>query len=342
METKNPKINNTKTLIHENPTTNKKLMKIVFMGTPEFAVASLRQIISTDIEVVGVITSPDKLAGRGRKVKFSDVKNFAVQNNLNLLQPTNLKDESFILELKKLNADLFVVVAFRMLPKVVWDMPKYGTINLHGSLLPQYRGAAPINWAIINGEKQTGVTTFFINEKIDTGKIIDKQIVDIMPTDTAGTLHDKLMNTGSELLTKTILKIQSGHYSEIEQDTLINDKIKDAPKIFKEICKINWQKQLIEIYNFIRGLSPYPAAWTELIDEENKKYSLKIFETKIEVEKHGLNYGTILTDNKNYIKVSVKEGFLYLLEIQLQGKKRLKIKEFLNGFDATKIKIINH
>jgi len=316
-------------------------MKIVFMGTPEFAVASLRQIIATDIEVVGVITSPDKPAGRGRKVKFSDVKNFAVENNLNLLQPTNLKDKNFILELRNLNADLFVVVAFRMLPKIVWDMPKNGTINLHGSLLPQYRGAAPINWAIINGEKQTGVTTFFINEKIDTGKIIDKQTVDIELNDTAGTLHDKLMITGAELLTKTICQIKSGEYSEIEQDTLINENINEAPKIFKETCKINWQNGLVEIYNFVRGMSPYPAAWTELIDDKNKKYSLKIFESKTEIENNNLDYGTILTDNKHYLKISVKNGYLYLLEIQLQGKKRLKIKEFLNGFDATKIKIIN-
>ncbi len=317
-------------------------MKIVFMGTPEFAVASLKKIIDSDFEVVGVITSPDRPAGRGRKIQFSDVKNFALENNLNLLQPTNLKDETFISELRDLNADLFVVVAFRMLPKIVWAMPKHGTINLHGSLLPQYRGAAPINWAIINGEKQTGVTTFFINEKIDTGKIIDKQTVDIEQNDSAGVMHDKLMNVGAKLLSKTISQIKNGSYSETEQDTLINETTKEAPKIFKETCKINWQNELIEIYNFVRGMSPYPAAWTEIIDDKNKKYTLKILESKIELENHRLNSGEIFTDNKQYIKVSVKGGFLYLLEIQLQGKKKLKIKEFLNGFDATKIKIINH
>ncbi len=311
------------------------------MGTPGFAVNSLKKLIESKFDVVGVVTSTDKPAGRGQKIRFSDAKKFALENKLNLLQPKNLKAESFISELKSLNADLFVVVAFRMLPKIVWAMPKYGTINLHASLLPNYRGAAPINWAIINGEKQTGVTTFFINEKIDTGRIVDKQIVEIENNDTAGILHDKLMKTGAELLAKTVENIKNNTYSEIEQDSLIaNLLIKDAPKIFKESCKIVWENDINTIYNFIRGMSPYPAAWTEVKNTVNsKKYSLKIYKAEMEIINHSENIGKIVTDNKKIMKISVKNGFLHLLEIQLQGKKRLKINELLNGFDATKIEI---
>lgn len=313
------------------------------MGTPQFAVSSLENLLQNDeFEIVGVITSPDKPAGRGRKMQMSDVKKFALEQNLKILQPTNLKDEVFLSELKALEADLFVVVAFRMLPKAVWQMPPKGTINLHASLLPQYRGAAPINWAIINGETKTGLTTFFIEEKIDTGKIIDQKEIQISETDSAGTLHDKLMHDGAKLLTETVKKIKNNTYSETKQEQLIEGEIKSAPKIFKDTCKINWNKPITQIYNFIRGLSPYPAAWTE-VEVEGKVLIAKIFHVKVEKIKKKNKLPIIETDNKNYLKIALTDGLLEILEIQLQGKKRLNIKQFLNGFDATKLKIaINH
>ena len=315
-------------------------MKIIFMGTPDFAVTSLKVLIENNFEVVGVITSPDRRAGRGKKIHFSAVKDFALENELKILQPKNLKDEIFLKELNDLQADLQVVVAFRMLPEKVWNMPKYGTINLHASLLPQYRGAAPINWAIINGEKETGITTFFINENIDTGNIIFQEKIFITKDETAGTLHDKLMYNGANLLSKTVTAIQNTTYENIAQKTLIsqNIELKKAPKIFKPDCEINWENNVNTIDAFIRGLSPYPCAWSMLQDEENKKeYYTKIYFAKPITENHDKKIGSIITDNKNYIRVAVKNGFLEMVDLQIQGKKKLPIKDFLRGFNAENI-----
>lgn len=303
------------------------------MGTPEFAAETLKKIIKEGHDVVGVITAPDKPAGRGLKLKESEVKIVALENNLKILQPTNLKDETFINELKSLNADLQIVVAFRMLPEVVWSMPKFGTINLHASILPQYRGAAPINWAIINGEKETGVTTFFIEKEIDTGKIIHTQKVEIDINDNAGLLHDKLMKVGAELIHRTILSLENDEIDAIPQTDISKDLVlKPAPKIFKEDCIINWKKDAKSIYNFIRGLSPYPAAWTELQVNSDKVVQFKIFKAEIANENSSLN---IITDNKTYLKVKSDDGYINILELQQSGKKRLTIKEFLMGFNIS-------
>ena len=306
------------------------------MGTPEFAVASLRVLIENNYDIVGVITSPDRQAGRGKKIRFSAVKDFALENNLKILQPTNLKNETFLKELKSLQADLQVVVAFRMLPEVVWNMPKFGTINLHASLLPQYRGAAPINWAIINGEKETGITTFFINENIDTGNIIFQKKISINKNETAETLHDKLMLNGAELLNETVNAIQNSTFKKIEQKELIkNIALKKAPKIFKDDCKINWKTNTNTLDYFIRGLSPYPCAWSVLRDEKNNKaLQTKIFFSNPITENHTQKIGSIITDNKNYLKVAVKNGFMEITHLQIQGKKKLPIKDFLRGFNA--------
>ncbi len=300
------------------------------MGTPEFAVGSLKKIIENKYTVKAVITAPDKPAGRGKKIQTSDVKKFALNNNLKVLQPTNLKSKEFVEQLKEINADLFIVVAFRMLPKIVWEMPKLGTFNLHASLLPNYRGAAPINHAIINGDKITGITTFFINSEIDKGNIILQQEVEITNNENAGTLHDKLMEKGADLVVETIKLIQNGNYKVKQQEILEDSKIKPAPKIFKQDCKINWQNKGVEINNKIRGLSPYPTAWSNIND--TKKTSVKIFDSEFIQIEHKFDYGKIISDNKNHIKVAVKEGFIAIHELQLQGKKRMKTKDFLNGY----------
>ncbi|MCK5823116.1 MAG: methionyl-tRNA formyltransferase [Bacteroidales bacterium] len=321
---------------------SKSNLRIIFMGTPDFAVDTLKTLIENNYNIVGVITSPDKPAGRGKKIQQSAVKKFAVENKLNILQPTNLKDPNFIEQLRELNADLQVIVAFRMLPEIVWNMPRLGSVNLHASLLPQYRGSAPINWAIINGEKRTGVSTFFLKHKIDSGDIIFQEKILIEETDNFETLHDKLMTVGAELILKTLKAIKEDNFPKVEQQELIKEtaELKTAPKIFKQDCKINWNNELKDIYNFIRGLSPYPAAWTEITSNDNKNFSLKIFKTSPIVEKHSFKAGKILSDNKNYLKIAVKDGFINIEELQLQGKKRLNIKDFLRGFNIENYSII--
>lgn len=314
-----------------------KNIRIVFMGTPEFAVESLKKIIENGFNVVGVITSPDKPAGRGQKIIKSDVKLFAEKNNLHVLQPTNLKSPEFLKELLILNPDLQIVVAFRMLPEQVWNLPKLGTFNLHASLLPNYRGAAPINWAIINGEKSTGITTFFLNKEIDTGKIIYQQEIEIKNNYNAKDLHDILMIEGSKLVIKTIKSIISEKINTIDQNKLFNSDvtIKQAPKIFTKDCKINWENNSTQIYNFVRGLSPYPSAWTEF-----NIFRAKIFKTSVEITNHNYTLDKIITDNKTYFKIAVKDGFVNILELQISGKKRNNIKDFLRGFKlADKIEI---
>ena len=301
---------------------------IVFMGTPEFAVSSLKILLQNDYPVKAVVTATDKPAGRGKKIQFSDVKKFAIENNLKVLQPENLKSPEFIEQLKSINADLFIVVAFRMLPKQVWEMPRFGTFNLHASLLPDYRGAAPINHAIINGDSKTGVTTFFINEEIDKGNIIFREEIQILPTDNAGTLHDKLMDIGSKLVLKTVDSIQGQSFVLHSQDKFTSE-MRPAPKIFKDFCRIDWFKPGVIVQNHIRGLSPYPAAWTMLKNE----LQVKIFKTNFICENHDISAGRILTDNRKHIKVAVNDGYIELLELQLQGRKRMLTSELLNGFD---------
>ncbi|MCD9577022.1 methionyl-tRNA formyltransferase [Flavobacterium soyae] len=311
-------------------------LRIIFMGTPEFAVGILDTIIKNNYEVVGVITAADKPAGRGQKIKYSAVKEYALANNLTLLQPTNLKDESFLAELKALNANLQIVVAFRMLPKVVWEMPSLGTFNLHASLLPNYRGAAPINWAIINGETKTGVTTFFIDDKIDTGAMILNSEIAIEPTENAGQLHDRLMNLGSATVIDTLKVIENGNVTTTIQED--NDDIKTAYKLNKENCKIDWAKPGDEINNLIRGLSPYPAAWCFLKDK-NEELNIKIYEAKLVSEVHSYEVGSLIS-NKKEIKIAIKEGFIQLLSLQLPGKKRMQVAELLNGItfsDSAKV-----
>jgi len=299
-------------------------MKIVFMGTPDFAVASLSALQQAGLEIIGVVTAADKPAGRGQKLNESAVKKYAVANGLPILQPLKLKDPAFIEELKSLQADLFVVVAFRMLPEIVWQMPAKGTINLHGSLLPQYRGAAPINHAIINGEKESGVTTFFLKQEIDTGDIIFSAAVEIGDDETAGDLHDKLMNVGADLLVKTVKAIAEDDYNEVPQPQ--SDELKHAPKIFKDFCKIDWNQNNQTVYNHIRGLSPYPTAFTTLNDK-----TLKVFKAELEDKEPGISTGAFLTDGKTYLKFATKDGFIKVLDVQLEGKKRMLIDELLRG-----------
>lgn len=311
-------------------------LRIIFMGTPEFAVGILDTIIKNNYDIAGVITAADKPAGRGQKIKYSAVKEYALANNLTLLQPTNLKDENFLAELKALNANLQIVVAFRMLPKVVWEMPSLGTFNLHASLLPNYRGAAPINWAIINGETKTGVTTFFIDDKIDTGAMILNSEIAIEPTENAGQLHDRLMNLGSATVIDTLKVIENGNVTTTIQED--NDDIKTAYKLNKENCKIDWAKPGDEINNLIRGLSPYPAAWCFLKDK-NEELNIKIYEAKLVSEVHSYEVGSLIS-NKKEIKIAIKEGFIQLLSLQLPGKKRMQVAELLNGItfsDSAKV-----
>lgn len=299
-------------------------MKVVFMGTADFAVPSLAAILKEGYEVVGVVTAPDKKAGRGQKISQSPVKTFAVENELNLLQPTNLKSEEFQAELKSLEADLFAVVAFRMLPESVWGMPPKGTINLHSSLLPQYRGAAPINWAIINGDKETGVSTFFIEKEIDTGDVIYQASTEIDPNENAGSLHDRLMMIGADLMVKTLSSIEKDDMPRVKQN--FSQELLPAPKIFKDDCIIDWNKDVEAIHNFVRGMSPYPVAWTYLGDK-----SLRITEAEKELADHNHPSGSIHFDSKKSLKVACKGGYLNIKHLQLQGKKRMDIASFRNG-----------
>ncbi len=314
---------------------DKSELKIVFMGTPEFAVPVLKALIDEDYTIVGVITAPDRKAGRGRKLKISPVKEFALENNLDILQPTNLKDPDFLFELKNLNPNLQIVVAFRMLPQTVWSLPEYGTFNLHASLLPQYRGASPINYVIINGEKETGLTTFFIDEKIDTGRIIDRVKIRINENETAGSLHDRMMGMGAELVLSTINKILKNEAVTIDQTRLQpeNVALKSAPKLSKEDCHINLTKNPDEIQNLVRGLCPYPAAFLILESKTGKQDIVKIYE--IEVRNYSSNNdvnGTILSDNKTYIDVITESGVIRICELQISGKRRMNTREFLQGF----------
>ena len=302
-------------------------LRIVFMGTPEFAVGILDTIIKNDYEIVGVITAADKPAGRGQKIKYSAVKDYALANNLNLLQPVNLKDEAFLSELKALNANLQIVVAFRMLPKVVWEMPTLGTFNLHASLLPNYRGAAPINWALINGETKTGVTTFFIDDKIDTGAMILSSQIAIDEEENAGHLHDRLMNLGSETVIETLRMIEKGNVTTIIQKD--DSHIKTAYKLNKDNCKIDWNKSGVEIHNLIRGLSPYPAAWSFFTDK-TEEWNVKIYESKMITESHDYKTGSLICTKKE-IKVAVKDGFIQIFQLQFPGKKKMSTVELLNG-----------
>jgi methionyl-tRNA formyltransferase len=297
------------------------------MGTPEFAVASLNGLIEAGCDIIGVVTAPDKPAGRGQKVSESAVKQYAVAHGLKVLQPEKLKNEQFLEELRSLNADLQVVVAFRMLPEVVWNMPPKGTINLHASLLPQYRGAAPINWVLINGERESGVTTFFLKHDIDTGNVLFTEKVTLTGKETAGELHDRLMHKGAGLLVKTVKAVESGHYTENPQTQLAEGiELRHAPKIFKDDCRIDWDQSAEKIYNLVRGLSPYPAAFTALNDK-----TLKIFRTEYELTEPGVLPGAFLTDNKTYLKFAARDGFVILTDVQLEGKKRMGIEEFLRG-----------
>ncbi len=312
----------------------KHQLRIVFMGTPDFAVASLKAIVEAGYNVAGVITAPDKAAGRGKKIRMSAVKEYALEHNLRVLQPEKLKDEDFLEELGSLHAHLQVVVAFRMLPEVVWNMPELGTFNLHASLLPQYRGAAPINHALINGEKVTGVTTFFLDKEIDTGRIIDREEVLIDEEDDFGTLHDKLMVAGARLVIDTIEKIRTGNVVPIDQSQLVKqgEILYPAPKIFKEFCRINWNNKPRDIYNFIRGLSPYPCAFTYLNTEGGEELLMKIYKSEYEILPHDLLPGTVVSENDNILKIAVDGGFIYIKELQVPGKKRMSTPDFLRGF----------
>ena len=324
----------------------KEDLRIVYMGTPDFAVEALRQLVEGGYNVVGVITMPDKPAGRGHKIQYSPVKQYALEQNLPLLQPEKLKDEAFVQALREWKADLQIVVAFRMLPEVVWSMPRLGTFNLHASLLPQYRGAAPINWAVINGDTETGITTFFLKHEIDTGEVIQQVRVPIADTDNVEIVHDKLMMLGGKLVVETVDAILNGVVKPVPQEEMaVVGELRPAPKIFKETCRIDWNQPVKKVYDFIRGLSPYPAAWSELVSPEGEVVVVKIFETEKYIRNEGkrcrnsrgcfCKVGSIETDGKKYIKVAVPGGFVSVLSLQLLGKKRLKTDELLRGFRLT-------
>lgn len=313
----------------------KEDLKIVYMGTPDFAVEPLQKLVEGGYNIVGVITMPDKPIGRHQnELSASPVKKYAVEQGLRVLQPAKLKDPDFIEELRSLHADLQIVVAFRMLPEVVWNMPPYGTFNLHAALLPQYRGAAPINWAIINGDTETGITTFFLDHDIDTGNIIQRVPVPILDTDNVEDVHDKLMHLGGDLVLETVDNIIANNVHPIPQSKFTtNEPLRPAPKIFKETCRIDWTKDVKRTYDFVRGLSPYPAAWTEL-SHNNKTSVLKIYATKKEFCDVAEPIGSIITDGKTYFKVAQSNGYQHLLTIQIAGKKRMQIVDFLRGFHA--------
>ena len=324
----------------------KEDLRIVYMGTPDFAVEALRQLVEGGYNVVGVITMPDKPAGRGHKIQYSPVKQYALEQNLPLLQPEKLKDEAFVQALREWKADLQIVVAFRMLPEVVWSMPRLGTFNLHASLLPQYRGAAPINWAVIKGDTETGITTFFLKHEIDTGEVIQQVRVPITDTDNVEIVHDKLMMLGGKLVVETVDAILNGVVKPVPQEEMaVVGELRPAPKIFKETCRIDWNQPVKKVYDFIRGLSPYPAAWSELVSPEGEVVVVKIFETEKYIRNEGkrcrnsrgcfCKVGSIETDGKKYIKVAVPGGFVSVLSLQLPGKKRLKTDELLRGFRLT-------
>ena len=309
-----------------------KSIKIAYFGTPEFAASQLEAILTAGYEVAVVVTMPDKPAGRGRKIQYSDVKNVALAHGLPLLQPEKLKDEAFLEQLASYHADLFIVVAFRMLPAVVWQMPRLGTFNLHASLLPQYRGAAPINFAIINGETETGLTTFFLNEEIDKGAVIMREKVAIRPDESAGELHDELMALGNTVVVETIQKIESGEVVALPQEELTeNQPLKPAPKITKEFCNVDWSQDCQSIYNHIRGLSPYPAAHTRLVSDNGEAIDMKVFSSEMEPCQTQMAVGSVVTDNKKYLKVAVKDGFIHLTMVQQAGKKAMPIADFLRG-----------
>ncbi len=311
----------------------KQDLRIVYMGTPDFAVESLRLLVEGGYNVVAVVTMPDKPAGRGHKIQFSPVKEYALSQGLPLLQPEKLKDEGFVEQLRALQADLQIVVAFRMLPEVVWNMPRLGTFNLHASLLPQYRGAAPLNWAIINGDTETGVTTFFLQHEIDTGEIIQQHRVPILPEDNVGVIHDKLMTLGAGMVVETVDAILAGTITPIPQESVMTDEpLRPAPKIFKETCHIDWTKTAIEIHNLVRGLSPYPAAWCEWVAPDGTRTGVKIYRTTPLEKSHNLTPGTIVTDGKNHIDIACANGYIRIEELQIAGKKRLATPDLLRGF----------
>lgn len=314
----------------------KEELRIVYMGTPDFAVESLKALVEGGYNVVGVVTMPDKPIGRhGSVLQASPVKQYAIEKGLNVLQPVKLKDEAFVEELRSLNADLQIVVAFRMLPEVVWNMPRLGTFNLHASLLPQYRGAAPINWAVINGDTETGITTFFLQHEIDTGRVIQQVKVPISDTDNVGDVHDRLMMLGGQLVVETVDNIINGTVTLVEQDDMLaeGEDLRPAPKIFHDTCRIDWKgMNMKQIYDFIRGLSPYPAAWTELVNGD-KVLSVKIFEAeKIPADSSQYNRGAILTDGKSEVKVAVDGGYVRVKTMQIAGKKKMQTEEFLRGY----------
>ncbi len=313
-----------------------KDLRVVFMGTPEFAVATLGSLLMNGFNVVGVVTAPDKPSGRGRKISKSAVKEFAEFSYLPIMQPENLKDPEFIDSLKKFKADIFIVVAFRMLPEVVWKIPVIGTINLHASLLPQYRGAAPINHAIINGETMTGVTTFFIDEKADTGNILLREEVHIFPFENAGDLHDRLMKHGARLVIRTLAEIAENKIKPLSQTQLISpgESLKPAPKIKSNDCIINWNNDPVKIHNFIRGLAPNPCA-RSFFKNDSSTYSFKVFESHPEISNHKFRPGLIVSDGRHFLKVSCKDGFINIASLQLEGKKRMNTVEFLRGFGIT-------
>ena len=307
-------------------------IRIAYFGTPEFAASQLEAILKSGYEVAVVVTMPDKPAGRGRKIQYSEVKKTALEHGLPLLQPEKLKDPTFLEQLASYQTNLFIVVAFRMLPAVVWQMPELGTFNLHASLLPQYRGAAPINFAIINGETETGLTTFFLNEEIDKGAVIMREKVSIRPDETAGELHDELMVLGNKVVVETIQKIENNDVQALPQETLSeNQPLKPAPKITKEFCNIDWSQDCQTVYNHIRGLSPYPAAHTQLVSESGEVIDLKVYNSKIEACTPDVAVGNVVTDNKKYLKIALSDGFIHLIQVQQAGKKAMPIADFLRG-----------
>ena len=311
----------------------KESLKIVFFGTPDFAVESLDRLVSGGYNIVGVVTMPDKAAGRGHKMFQSPVKEYALAHNLKLMQPANLKDPEFVEELRSLNADLQIVIAFRMMPEVVWNMPPLGTFNLHASLLPKYRGAAPINWAVMNGDKETGVTTFFLKHEIDTGDIIQQEKIEIAETDNVGVVHDRLMTLGAGMVVETVDAIIAGTVKPIPQEDLLNkdEEPTPAPKIFKETCEIDFKRTAREVYNHIRGLSPYPAAWTTIKDANGAEFALKIYETELPSEKVVGEPGAVVA-TKDTLTFACADGSIEVKSIQLAGKKRMTTAEFLRGF----------
>jgi methionyl-tRNA formyltransferase len=314
----------------------KNKLRILFYGTPEFSVESLKALIEAGFIIAGVVTAPDRLAGRGLKIHFSAVKEFAISRDLPLLQPLNLKDPEFVDQIVKLKPDLQVVIAFRMMPKVVWSISPLGTFNLHASLLPQYRGSAPINWAVINGEKETGITTFFIEEKIDTGNIIFRETVAIQPEETAGELHDRLMVAGAALVVKTARAIEEGTLTTVSQQTGGMDiqHLKMAPKIHKEDCRINWDNDPTTVFNFIRGLSSHPGAFTEIMSSDGTLFYLKVFRAGMEITPHHFQPGLVICDGKTYIKVAVRNGFIFLENLQPANRKPMNSLDFLKGYGS--------